>query len=112
LTTAFKSSTEKRYARGVRRYLEWCQEMGYQQAPNVSRPDQMSDRVTDFTRWMTTVKRYAVETVWTNIRAVELYMQRHGAEVSVEPAMGVVDAYRRALAQVGAATAPARASRG
>lgn len=96
LATAFDPASDERYARCFRRYQEWCSLVGYQSGPDTI----TADKVREFTIYMTTVgssytgKRYTIETVWTTIRALELYAERAGLAVSVEPALGILDQYR------------------
>lgn len=101
LVTEFEPTSEERHARCFRRYEEWCVENRYQSGPDTI----TAEKIREFTIHMTKVgssytgRRYTVTSVWTAIRALELYAERAGLAVSVEPALGVLDSYREELGE-------------
>lgn len=109
LTYDFATSSEKRYARCYRRYTEWCAlpTVAYQSAPDRI----TAEKVREFAVYMSTEARYTVQTMWHTIRALEIYAERAGVWVSMEPALAVVDSYREDLVSAGEATMPRRSRR-
>lgn len=99
LSTKLDPASMERYARCFRRYKEWCSQVGYQSGPDTI----TADKVREFTIYMTKVgssytgNRYTVDTVWTTVRALEVYAERAGLAVSVEPALAILDVYRTEL---------------
>lgn len=67
-----------------------------------------TDKITEFTKYCGTVKRYAVKTIWQAIRALELYAERAGNAVSTQEALGVLELYRFELAEAGHGVPPRR----
>lgn len=129
--TNYEKETTRAHRRCWRRYSEWCalkrRELvealdtaegglaapdrvhgGYQAEPGRL----TTELVTEFTRYMCSVKRYAVPTCLQAIRALELYAARAGVRVSVAPAHEVVAEWRETVAKVeAAAEAELRASK-
>lgn len=106
ITYDYEPSSDKRYARCFRRYVEWCSspEVRYQSEPQFI----STDKITEFTIHMTTVRRYALPTVSISVRALEIYAERAGVEVSVGPARAVLERYRLELESQGEAKPPKR----
>lgn len=99
LAVELEPASVKRYARCYRRYEEWCSKVGYQSGPDTI----TAEKLREFAIHMTKVgssytgQRYSVHTVWTTLRALELYAERAGLAVSVEPALAILDRYRTEL---------------
>lgn len=93
----FARNTVKAYERRYRRYVEWCAEVGYQAEPQFI----TTEKIAEFTEHMVTVMRYMPFTIWQGVRALEIYAERAGIAVSTEPALGVLDAWRDKLEELG-----------
>jgi hypothetical protein len=93
LSRSYGRETVRRYMRGYNRYKEWCRETDQQVGPE----QVTSEKIRLFTDYMCTVKRYAPQTIWKNVRGVAWLAERAGAEVTTSLALGVLSEYRATL---------------
>lgn len=105
---SYALETRKAYRRRYRRYVEWCQEFGYQSDPGFI----TGVKLGEFLVYCASVKQYSVKTMWQTARALEVYAAGAGALLSRAEARTVIDSYRDALARVGLGTARRRGRRG
>jgi integrase-like protein len=93
----YADNTEKAYTRRYRRYVEWCQSVGYQAGPEFITEEKMFE----YTKYMATEQRYALKTIYQALRALKIYKERAtGSTPSAEAALGVLDTYRDTLAKL------------
>ena len=103
----YADNTVKAYARRYRRYVEWCQSVGYQSGPEFI----TEEKLFEYTKYMATEQRYALKTIYQALRALKIYKERAtGVAPSAEAALGVLDTYRDVLAKLEFAK-PSRRSR-
>lgn len=95
--TKYKPETEKAHQRRYRRYVEWCAEAGYQSDPQFI----TTDKIREFTEWMVKVKRYAPFTILQAFRALEIYAERAGVDVSRLPSRGLFGDWVEQLRELG-----------
>lgn len=92
----FAINTKKAYERRYERYKEWCRDNKYQTDPAFITTEKVREHVV----WMTRVKRRSPSTVWQAIRSLELHAEHHGVDISVQPALRVLDRWRDTLEDV------------
>ena len=107
-TMRYAENTLKAYTRRYRRYVEWCQSVGYQTTPETI----TEEKLFEYTKYMATEQRYSPKTIYQALRALKIYKERAtGSTPSAEAALGVLDTYRDALAKLDLAT-PRKRGRG
>lgn len=90
LTRRYKPRTVEEYDRRYRRYVEWCGMLGYQAEPQFI----TTDKVREFTEHMCAFLNYVPSVVWQGIRALQVYAEGAGVEISSEPARAVLARWR------------------